>query len=184
MSVSPRLLLIFLTAILFFFNSTIYANPFETLVMPGEVIKGHKKLESECGNCHELFSEKGQNKLCLDCHKKVNKDVKSKRGFHGRNKSIRTALCKSCHTDHKGRNADIVKLDKEIFNHKKTDFILRGKHKVAECTACHKKNKKYRDAKSQCVSCHKKESPHKRAKAKKGCLKSVSHVIVQLVGTK
>ena len=144
------------------------ANPFESLVMPGEVIEGHKKYESDCSSCHVLFSKRGQDKLCLSCHKEVNKDVKNKRGFHGRNKPIRTASCKTCHTEHKGRNADIVKLEKEIFNHNKTDFILRGKHKVIECGECHKKNKKYREAKSQCKSCHVKESPHKKATAKKG----------------
>ena len=76
------------------FHFSLSANPLESLVMPGEVIEGHKKYESDCSNCHELFSERGQDKLCLNCHKKVNKDVKKKRGFHGKNKSIRIALCK------------------------------------------------------------------------------------------
>lgn len=163
---------IFIIGLLSSYSASIVANPFESLVMPGEVISGHKKYESECSNCHELFSKRGQDKLCLDCHKKVKKDVKKKRGFHGRNKSIRVASCKSCHTEHKGRKADIIKFDKAIFNHNLTDFRLRGKHKVIECTECHKKNKKYRDAKSQCSSCHEKESPHKKAKAKKGMFKS------------
>ena len=52
------------------------ANPLESLVMPGEVIEGHKKYESECSNCHEVFSKKSQKVLCLKCHKKVNYDVK------------------------------------------------------------------------------------------------------------
>ncbi len=158
--------------VIFFFNSTVTANPLESLVMPGEVIEGHKKYESDCSNCHKLFSKIGQDNLCLDCHEKINSDVKKNSGFHGKNKSIRTASCKSCHTDHKGRNADIVKLEKEIFNHNKTDFILRGRHKVIECNSCHKKNKKYREAKSQCRSCHLKENPHKKAKAKKDIFKS------------
>ena len=157
-----------LIALILTFNSVVVANPFETLVMPGPVIDGHKKYESDCSNCHKLFSKRGQDKLCLSCHKKVNKDVKSKRGFHGRAKSTRTASCKTCHTEHKGRKADIVKLEKQIFNHNQTDFKLRGRHKVIECNSCHKKNKKYRETKSQCKSCHKKENPHKKAKAKKG----------------
>ena len=150
------------------FNSAVAVNPLESLVMPGDVIEGHKKYESECSNCHKLFSKRGQDKLCLDCHKKVNRDVKKKQGFHGRNKSIRSALCKSCHTEHKGRKADIIKFEKQTFDHNVTDFRLRGKHKVIECTSCHKKNKKYREVKSQCKSCHAKESPHKKARAKKG----------------
>ena len=160
-----------LSCVLLLSFSVVYANTLESLVMPGDVIEGHKKYESECSNCHKLFSKKGQDNLCLTCHKKVNQDVKKKKGFHGRNKSIRISSCKSCHTDHKGRKADIVKLERSIFNHSQTDFKLRGRHKVIECDSCHKKGKKYRDAKSQCKSCHLKESPHKKAKAKKGQFK-------------
>lgn len=147
---------------------SLHANPFESLIMPGEVIEGHKKYESECSNCHEVFSKKGQKKLCLKCHEKISYDVKKKVGYHGRNKSIRLAACKSCHTDHKGRKADIIKFDSSTFNHNKTDFKLKGKHNVIECSACHKKDKKYREAKSECRTCHDKENPHKKAKAKKG----------------
>ena len=160
-----------LVSVIFFISSSVNANPFESLVMPGEVIDGHKKLESDCSNCHIIFSKGGQDKLCLDCHKKIRKDLKQILGFHGKNKAIRTASCKTCHTEHKGRNADIIKLEKAIFNHDETDFKLRGKHKVVECTDCHEKNKKYREVKSQCQSCHIKESPHKKAKAKKGLFK-------------
>lgn len=163
-----RLILFIISYAICFISPNVFANPFESLVMPGEVIEGHKKLESECSNCHVLFSKGGQDKLCLDCHKEVKKDVKQKHGFHGRSKSIRASDCKSCHTEHKGRKADVIKFEKEIFNHDGTDFILKGKHKVIECTKCHKKNKKYREVKSQCKSCHIKESPHKKAKAKKG----------------
>ncbi|HFD32769.1 MAG TPA: cytochrome C [Gammaproteobacteria bacterium] len=154
--------------------SVVSANPFESLVMPGKVIEGHKKYESDCSNCHKLFSKRGQDKLCLSCHKKVSKDVKGKRGFHGKSKSIRIAQCKSCHTEHKGRRVDIVKFEKEVFEHNKTDFRLGGRHKPLECHSCHKKNKKYRDAKSSCRSCHLKESPHKKAKAKKDRFKQCS----------
>lgn len=168
---SLRLFPAFIFGFLFFLNSTVYANPFESLVMPGEVIKGHKKYESDCSSCHKLFSKRGQDKLCLTCHKKVNNDVKKKRGYHGKSKSIRTGACKTCHTEHKGRKADIIKLDASTFNHNKTDFRLRGRHNVIECDSCHKKNKKFRDTKSQCHSCHKKESPHKKPKASKGLFK-------------
>ena len=35
-----------------------YADSYEKLLMPGPVIKGHAKYESECTKCHVLF-EKG-----------------------------------------------------------------------------------------------------------------------------
>lgn len=172
MSLSFRINILPIICFFYAINFSVAANPLESLVMPGEVIEGHKKYESDCNNCHELFSKRGQDKLCLNCHKKINDDVESKKGFHGKNSPVRKASCKSCHTEHKGREADIVKLEKEIFNHNKTDFVLRGQHKIVECTACHKKNKKYREVKSECQSCHLKESPHKKAKAKKGLFKN------------
>lgn len=167
MSLHLRLISLFFIFVQLTTHAVVSANPFESLVMPGEVIEGHKKYESECNNCHKIFSKKGQDNLCLGCHKTVNSDIKKKRGYHGRKKSIQNSSCKSCHTEHKGRKADIVKLESTTFNHNKTDFILRGRHKVIECNACHKKKKKYRDAKFQCQSCHLKESPHKKTLTKK-----------------
>ena len=162
-----RLAQLFFICFLFSFNSMAAANPFESLIMPGKVITGHKKYESECSNCHEIFSKRGQDKLCLSCHKKVNEDIKYKKGLHGKNKTIKSTSCKSCHTEHKGRKADIIKLDSSLFDHNKTDFRLNGKHKVTECRSCHKKDKKYREAEKKCSSCHDKKNPHKEAKAKK-----------------
>lgn len=163
-------LFFFITALLF--SSGLLADTIESLVMPGPVIAGHKKLESNCSNCHEIFSKRGQDFLCLKCHKETNKDIKSKKGFHGKNSEIRTASCKSCHTEHIGRKADIIKLDTLTFNHDKTDYKLNGKHKVTACVSCHKEKTKYRKTKNQCIACHVKENPHKKARAKKGLFDS------------
>ena len=81
-----------------FLNSGVNANTLESLVMPGEVISGHKKVETECKSCHELFSSKSQNKLCIKCHEDTGKDINRRKGYHGKNKSVRNAECKSCHT--------------------------------------------------------------------------------------
>ena len=80
----------------------------ETLVMPGKVISGHADLESECSNCHKKFERGKQRELCLDCHDDVAADLKSERGFHGLPGNARTQECASCHTDHEGRDADIL----------------------------------------------------------------------------
>ena len=146
---------------MFLTSSICTADTFETLVMPGEVIEGHKKYENKCSSCHELFSKRGQDKLCLQCHKKINRDVKIRKGFHGKNGDVKNTRCKSCHTDHKGRGADIIKLDEMLFSHDKTDYKLKGKHQTVKCNSCHLENKKHRDASSDCLSCHKKDNPHK-----------------------
>ena len=133
----------------------------ETLLMPGEVIQGHAKLESECSSCHVRFRKGTQKELCLDCHKEVNKDIKGKRGYHGRLPDIANTDCKSCHSEHLGREADIVHLDPLSFKHTQTDFPLRGAHTSVACSACHKAGKKYAEAPSRCSSCHGKQDPHK-----------------------
>ncbi len=132
----------------------------ETLMMPGKLIQGHAKVEAQCKKCHERFSKRLQNPLCLDCHKKVAADVRRHRGFHGRIPDIQHTECKRCHTEHKGRDADIVGLDKETFDHGSTDFALKGAHTDVPCAACHKPGHKYREAAHRCNSCHKKDDPH------------------------
>ena len=49
-------------------------------------------------------------------------------GLHGISKAIKGVECKHCHTEHKGRDADIVRFDKEVFDHKDTDFNLKDGH--------------------------------------------------------
>ena len=87
------------------------------LAMPGPVIEGHAKFESDCKRCHELFSKESQRKLCLDCHKPVAADIEAKQGFHGKSKDVGPAKCRDCHTDHVGRETDIILLDVEVFDH-------------------------------------------------------------------
>lgn len=129
--------------------------------MPGEVIQGHAKWEEHCGKCHEPFSKEAQSRLCLNCHKEAAEDIRSGKGFHGRIEEIEQRACKSCHTEHKGRKADIVQLDQENFDHAKTDFRLKGAHLKVNCASCHQAEFKYREAPSQCIGCHKQDDPHK-----------------------
>jgi len=136
---------------------------FEKLVMPGEVFEGHAKYEKTCGSCHEPFSKESQKRLCRECHKDIAKDIDDKKGMHGRRPDIANTECKHCHTEHKGRGADIVAFDPQTFNHKYADFEIKGGHKQVQCGACHVPKKKYREAPLSCIGCHKKDDPHKGA---------------------
>jgi hypothetical protein len=137
-----------------------HAASIETLLMPGEVSQAHAKLEEQCSNCHDKANRERQTALCLSCHKEVASDINTHTGFHGRLPNIDRAQCKGCHSDHLGRKADIVRLSPTNFNHKFTDFELRGQHTVTACEGCHKPNKPYRDASQQCVACHQSDDPH------------------------
>ncbi len=106
-------------------------NIFEKLVMPGELVQGHAKLQKDCANCHELFTKGAQTRLCIACHKDIAKDRDMSRGLHGKRPDASKANCNTCHTDHKGRSADIVQFDKETFNHALTNFPLVGGHQGA-----------------------------------------------------
>jgi len=143
-------------------TSTVRAqNLFEQLVMPGPVVAGHAKLEKECGDCHQPFSQGSQTRLCLACHKEIAADRQTGRGFHGRESDAVKPECSHCHTDHEGRGADIVQLDRETFNHEFTNFALRDAHKAVPCGGCHAQTVKFRNAPGRCFDCHKANDPHR-----------------------
>ena len=149
------------------FNNHVNASIWESLMMPGELIDNHAKYENDCNQCHESFDRKKQSRLCMQCHKKIKYDINNKKGYHGKTVGIKRQECNTCHTDHKGRKVDIIKLDKQTFNHKKTDFPLKGKHTTVACQSCHLSDKKYRQAANDCYSCHKKNDTHKNKLGKK-----------------
>jgi len=144
-----------------------FAQSLETAVMPGQVIEGHAKWESECKNCHVRFNRAGQRAQCLDCHKEIAADVQLGRRYHGR---VSDQDCRVCHTEHKGRKANIAPINATTFDHGRTNFVLKGAHAShdVECRACHVPSVAYRKTPSDCYSCHKKDDKHK-GKLGTGC---------------
>lgn len=138
-----------------------HAVPVNELLMPGKVIQGHSKYESECKYCHKPYDKSAQSGFCSDCHKEIGKDIAEKQGYHGLMQEGKE--CRECHTDHKGRDARIVELNTAEFDHAVTDFILKGGHLKSNvlCEDCHYPQKKYREAPTACNSCHEKEDKHK-----------------------
>ena len=148
------------------------ADSIESILAPGSLIQGHIEQENDCKHCHVKFDRKAQSGLCMDCHKPVGADVRAKTGFHGK---LKPQACNSCHTDHKGRDADVVHLDQKKFDHSQTDYLLKGKHQPLECVKCHVDGKKFREAPSQCVACHKKDDTHKGSLARHGADQRPDH---------
>ncbi len=162
---------IFRSAIFFLLNlCAMLANAddmnFKTLLMPGKLIEAHAKLENDCGKCHASFAKQAQDQLCVQCHDVIAADIANQRGFHGKLEHQTALTCKQCHTDHKGRGADILGLDRDTFNHAGTDFKLEGKHADLACASCHEQGKKYRVASSACYSCHRADDRHRGALGK------------------
>lgn len=135
----------------------------QLLLSPGDLTSPHKKLEDQCEKCHLDFSKSRQTELCLDCHDKIAADISDHSGYHGLDKKVKGAECKICHSDHKGRDYDIVNLDTDNFNHHSTNFLLDGKHSSTACTLCHtaSNDKKFRIDEKSCFDCHEKKDEHK-----------------------
>jgi hypothetical protein len=133
----------------------------ETLLMPGKVTRAHEKQEETCANCHDRSNRRAQSALCLDCHKDIAADVREHARFHGRMPNAGGGECRACHTEHKGRDADIVQLDPAQFDHHRTEFELQGAHATLACAACHKPKEAWRKAPATCAACHQHDDVHK-----------------------
>jgi len=138
-----------------------HAGPLEKLLMPGALTSAHANTEDKCGECHDRTDKTRQRALCLGCHDHaaIAADIDTAQGFHGR--SARKAQCNACHTEHKGRGADVIHFDAGSFDHNRTDFALVGGHATVACDSCHKAGKKFREAPKLCVDCHRDDDPHK-----------------------
>lgn len=132
----------------------------ERLITPGPLASGHAKLESKCDSCHSSFRKEAQNSKCLACHTGIRADIASKKRYHGKYAPARTKACKTCHSDHKGRGYDLIRLNRNGFNHDLTAYPLTGAHAKVSCTSCHGKGDNYRGITRVCANCHKTDDPH------------------------
>src|SRR3990167_1363700 len=141
-------------------------NVFERLLSPGDLTRAHQKQDKDCESCHADFENQEQRGLCLDCHDKISEDLLNTKGFHGKQPGVANSECRICHSEHQGRDADIVQFNSHGFNHLMTDFPLKGRHVDVECAQCHVAGKLFRDAPGQCVDCHKKDDVHQGKQGK------------------
>jgi hypothetical protein len=159
-----------------FFGPAMAHADLKQLVMPGPLVEAHAQYEQQCERCHEPFKKRKQADLCLACHKFIATDLNRKTGFHGLSPLVIGSECSHCHTDHEGRQADILMFDPETFDHELTNFKFSGAHKKLACTSCHPPSETddkpammndlapqgfYSRAPHNCVDCHAKTSPHK-----------------------
>ncbi len=143
--------------------SPAWAQSLESVLAPGKMATPHAKYEGECDKCHLKFDRKAQDRLCMDCHKEVRADLSGKQGMHG---LMKLQACKACHTEHKGAGARIAAFDKTSFDHRGTNYLLKGAHQKTDCAKCHlpaSKEKGYRIAQRDCNACHKKDDVHKNS---------------------
>ena len=134
-------------------------------ISPGDLSDYHAHLEgiANCTKCH-ILGQKVSNEKCLDCHTELKSRIAGKKGYHA-SSEILGRECVSCHSDHHGRNFEMIRFDEKAFNHKLTGYELEGAHAEQKCIACHKKefiaDQKIRDKKytylglgTDCLACH------------------------------
>ena len=156
-SLKYSLTIIFLLVL---FSENTYAQ-----LSPGDLTNAHAKLEGlkYCTKCHEL-GEKATNDKCLDCHKEISTLIDKNSGYHSSNE-VKGYDCSKCHSEHMGRNFQIIRFDENKFDHSITDFKLSGKHLQIECKKCHqtkfiknaelrKRLKTFLGLETDCKSCH------------------------------
>ncbi|HTN54293.1 MAG TPA: cytochrome c3 family protein [Anaeromyxobacter sp.] len=107
---------------------------------PGELSRPHQSLEGlqNCTKCHVAGKQLAPER-CLDCHGELKGRVAQGKGFHGR-MAPADRNCQTCHHEHQGRDfpeIDWGKGGEKGFDHAKTGFDLKGKHRKTDCARCH-----------------------------------------------
>lgn len=135
-------------------------------ISPGKLAAVHSQLEgiSNCTSCHTL-GDKVTNDKCLACHSEIKARTDIGKGYHS-SAEVKGKQCTSCHSDHHGPTFQIIRFDKDKFNHALAGFPLTGAHAKKTCKDCHKpdfisnariKSKKftYLGLSTNCMPCHK-----------------------------
>jgi Zn finger protein HypA/HybF involved in hydrogenase expression len=108
-----------------------------------------RHIKVACDSCHKIgdIYKNERDKKCIDCHK----DDDEHKTRYGKK-------CESCHSEKDWKESK--------FNHDKTDFLLRGKHKEVECDICHKGDVYKEDLGVGCITCHQHDDVHKGQEGK------------------
>jgi hypothetical protein len=135
---------------------------------PGPLTQPHANIDGKdhCQDCHTGARDVTVEK-CLKCHQPIAERQRERKGVHASPKAL-GKQCELCHTDHKGRNKDILGFASfggiERFDHNAlTSFALEGKHQTTKCNDCHKEKtqsgtRTYLKSPTACAACH--NNPH------------------------
>jgi hypothetical protein len=148
-------------------------TPSRAQISPGELSQPHSFLEGmkNCLKCHELGEGPSDDK-CLDCHEEIAAGIDQNRGYHYRDMDVEKTPCFECHSEHAGRNFQLVHWPDGVnnFDHQQTGYPLVGRHGRLKCRDCHKPeliredlgrfgghvkpSRTYLGLHTECLSCH------------------------------
>lgn len=134
-------------------------------ISPGDLSKDHEFLEgiSNCTKCH-ILGNKITGEKCLDCHTEIRERISAGKGYHS-SSVVQVKQCIECHSDHHGKNFQLVRMNHSEFDHKLTGFALSTPHSRLQCLDCHNakfitgqkiagKKFTYMGVKPECLTCH------------------------------
>jgi nitrate/TMAO reductase-like tetraheme cytochrome c subunit len=132
---------------------------------PGDLANPHAHLEglSNCTQCHVLGNKISDEK-CLACHTEIQQRITLQKGYHV-SAEVKGKNCIVCHSDHHGKNFQMIRFDVEKFDHNLTGYPLSASHAKKECKDCHAvkfiadkkiraKNYTYLGLNQECLTCH------------------------------
>jgi hypothetical protein len=132
---------------------------------PGDLTSAHADLEGirNCTQCHTLGEQVSEEK-CLACHTEIGSRITKGTGYHA-SREVRSKACIDCHSEHHGRNFDMVRFDENSFNHSLTGYELTGAHLRIDCRDCHQpdliedidlrqRKNTYLGLSNTCAACH------------------------------
>lgn len=141
-------LLVLAAIVLFLFLSR---DQLSTTLAQGPLASVHAELdvEARCNDCH-VERRRLDDDLCLKCHEPIQERIGRRSGYHAKVEGT----CASCHADHVGRDASLIRWpspeapfkraglvagDQAKFPHgEATGFALEGAHAPLSCEQCHK----------------------------------------------
>jgi hypothetical protein len=134
-------------------------------ISPGDLSNPHSHLEgiSNCTQCHVLGNKVSREK-CLVCHIEINDRTALQKGYHA-SSEVKGKECTVCHSDHHGKNFQLIRFDVAKFDHNLTGYALSAPHAKKQCEDCHNikfitdqkiKTKKYTylGLNQECLACH------------------------------
>ena len=119
-------------------------------------VRAHAEID-DCGRCHPgMFASQTASDLCLSCHDDITAELRDKTSRHGRLEA--RGHCLRCHTEHRGADGELTRVDRDDFDHEATGFSLKAHHKTKagatfRCADCHHGDTDHFDP-GECERCH------------------------------
>lgn len=121
----------------------------------------HADFEPHCDLCHAPFRGPDAAR-CVECHTSVRDQLSAANGLHGTLRNPQ--YCAACHSEHKGRAANLTNVSLASFSHNQFGFTLTRHQRdfsggMLNCRSCHTFSTQANKPDSQavlasCLDCH------------------------------